>query len=278
MIASSRRDWIGRDASIIPDPDFAALAAAARATAQTQHRVVDQGRRMILVSPLLLEGVNPNLYNLGGLLCLKVDQERQLYAIYAAILKRGMVSASGILLVSLLLLAWVRSNLAQPILRVASFVRAFAAGASGPPPRIVGPLEVSQLTEDVGRMANALQQKQAALAASVERHSRLLKGAYDAILTADPETGQILEANNMFCRMFGYEPKETRTLTLSDLHPQEERPRLLAAYREASGSRGHGRFHGIPCVRRNGDSRIATGSRPRGLELRSDRVAMPLRA
>ena len=260
VIASSRRDWIGRDASTIPDPDFAALAAAARATAQTQHRVVDQGRRMILVSPLLLDGVNPNLYNLGGLLCLKVDQERQLYAIYAAILKRGMVSASGILLVSLLLLAWVRSNLAQPILRVASFVRAFAAGASGPPPRIVGPLEVSQLTEDVGRMANDLQQKQAALAASVERHSRLLKGAYDAILTADPETGQILEANNMFCRMFGYEPKETRTLTLSDLHPQEERPRLLAAYREASGSRGHGSFHGIPCVRRNGERFLVDAS------------------
>src|SRR5213596_3760527 len=64
----------------------------------------------------------------------------------------------------------------------------------------------------------------------------------------------------MFCRMFGYEPKETRTLTLSDLHPQEERPRLLAAYREASGSRGHGSFHGIPCVRRNGERFLVDAS------------------
>jgi len=260
VIASSRRDWIGHETSIIPDAEFAALAAAARATAQSQHRVVDQGRRMILVSPLLLEGVDPNLYNLGGLLCLKVDQERQLYAIYAAMLKRGMVSAFGILLVSLMLLAWARWNLAQPILRVAAFVRAFAAGAPGPRPRIVGPLEVSQLTEDVGRMANDLERKQAALTASVERHSRLLNGAYDAIVTADPKTGRILEANNMFCRLFGYEPGETRSLTLGDLHPQEERSRLLAAYRAASVSPGHGGFHGIPCVRKNGERFLVDAS------------------
>src|SRR5262249_45476685 len=81
IIASSRRDWIGGDESAIPDPDFAAVARAARSSAQAQHRLVDGGRRLILVSPLLLEGVNPNLSNLGGLLYLKVDQERQLYAI-----------------------------------------------------------------------------------------------------------------------------------------------------------------------------------------------------
>jgi len=252
VLASSRRDWIGRAASAIPDPDFAALAAAATATAQPQHRVVDHGRRVILVSPLLLEGVNPNLYNLGGLLCLKVDQERQLYAIYAAIVKRGIVSALGILLVSLLLLAWARSNLVQPILRVAAFARAFAAGATARPPHIVGPLEVAQLTEDVGRMVVDLEQKQTALTASVERHRRLLEGAYDAILTADPETGRILEANRMFCGLFGYQPEEIRDLTLSDLHPQEDRARLMEAYRAASVTPGHGGFHGVPCVRKDG--------------------------
>ena len=53
-----------------------ALGAASRA---------ERGTRMILVSPLLLEGVNPNLSNLGGLLYLKVDQQKQLYAIYARV-------------------------------------------------------------------------------------------------------------------------------------------------------------------------------------------------
>jgi PAS domain S-box-containing protein len=252
VIAASKRDWIGHDAAIIPDPDFAAIASVARATARAQHRLVDDGKRLILVSPLLLEGVNPNLSNLGGLLCLKVDQERQLSAMYVEILERGTVSALGILLVSLMLLVWVRAILAQPLLRVASFVRAFAKGAPGPPPRIAGTLEVAQLTEDVGRMAGDLDEKQAALAASMERHRRLLEGAYDAILTADPETGRVLEVNAMFCRLFGYTAEETRSLTLRELHPPEERDRLMQAYRAASAG-GHSGFHGIPCVRKNGD-------------------------
>ena len=252
VIAASKRDWIGHDATVIPDPDFTAIAATARNTARAQHRLVDDGRRLILVSPLLLEGVNPNLSNLGGLLCLKVNQERQLAAMYAEILERGVVSALGILLVSLMLLFWVRAILAQPLLRVASFVRAFAKGSPGPPPPSAGTLEVAQLTEDVGRMASDLGEKQAALAASMERHRRLLEGAYDAILTADPETGGLLEVNAMFCRLFGYTAEETRALTLRDLHPQEERDRLMQAYRAASAG-GHGGFHGIPCVRRNGE-------------------------
>ena len=256
VIASNKRDWIGGDESVIPDPGFTAVAAAARATAQVQHRLVDGGTRMILVSPLLLEGVNSNLTNLGGLLYLKVDQQRQLYAIYANILERGIVSALGILLISLILLLWVRANLAQPLLRVASFVREFAAGSSGAPPRAAGTREVAELTEDVARMAADLDEKQAALAASMERHRRLLEGAYDAILTADPESGRLLEVNNMFCCMFGYVREEAGSLTLRDLHPEEERERLLEAYGSAS-AKGQRSFHDLPCVRRNGERFLA---------------------
>src|SRR5213594_4337288 len=49
VIASNKRDWIGGDESVIRDPGFAAIAAAARTTAHAQHRLVDGGRRMILV-------------------------------------------------------------------------------------------------------------------------------------------------------------------------------------------------------------------------------------
>src|SRR5256712_10997771 len=256
IIASSKRNWIGRDESVVPDRDFPAIAAAARATAQAQHRLVDGGQRMILASPLLLEGVNPNLSNLGGLLYLKIDHQRQLYEIYAAILKRGIVSALGLLLVSLGLLLWVRAYLARPLLMIASFVRDFAAGTSGPAPRISGPREVAQLGEDVTRMIGDLEEKQAALAASMERHRRLLEGAYDAIVTADPESGRILEVNNMFCCLFGYAPEEARPLTLRDLHPKEERDRLMDAYRSASAT-GQRAFHDLPCVRKNGERFLA---------------------
>jgi len=256
IIASNRRDWIGGDESIIPDPDFAELVAAARATAQAQHRLVDGGTRMMLASPLLLEGVNPSLSNLGGVLYLKIDQRRQLHEIYAAIVKRGIVSALGILVVSLILLLWVRSHLARPLLRVASFVRDFAAGVSGPAPPSAGTREVAQLTDDVARMAGDLAEKQAALSASMERHRRLLDGAYDAIVAADPESGRILEANNTFCCLFGYTPEETRLLELRDLHPPEDRERLMEAYRSASVS-GKRAFHDLACVRKNGERFLA---------------------
>src|SRR5258705_4956066 len=111
-----------------------------------------------------------------------------------------------------MLMAWVQSYPATPLLRLAPFVRPFAAGLSGPQRRPAGTREIVQLTDDVARMAGDLEQKQSALAASTERHRRMVEGAYDAILTADPETGSILEVNNRFCQMFGYELAEVGAL------------------------------------------------------------------
>src|SRR5262249_59402259 len=81
---------------------------------------------------------------------------------------------------------------------------------------------------------------------------RVLEGAYDAIVTVDPDSGRLLEVNEMFCRMFGYAPHEAGLLTLHDLHPEEERERLMEAYRSAPhlGSRD---FHDLPCLRKNGE-------------------------
>ncbi|HEU4401945.1 MAG TPA: response regulator [Candidatus Polarisedimenticolia bacterium] len=250
VIASNRREWVGQDHAVIPEPAYEQVEKAAQATLQTQHRLVDGGKRMILVSPLLIQGTNPILFNSRGTLYLKIDQEKRLHEIYSAILRRGSVSAFGILLVSLFLLLWVRAILAQPILKVAGFLRRFAAGTAEEPPRVGGPLEVAQLVQDVGWMVRDLKEKQAALAASEERHRSLLEGAYDAILTVDPSTGRILEVNDMFCRLFGYRAEEVRSLDLMELHPQADRERMLRAYREAAA--GHPEFHDIPCVRKGG--------------------------
>src|SRR5439155_10046005 len=122
--------------------------------------------------------------------------------------------------------------------------------------RAAGTREVAQLTEDVARMAFDLAEKQAALAASTERHHRLLEAAHDAILTADPDTGRLLEVTNMFCCMFGYVPEQAGSLTLRDLHPEEEREGLMAAYRSATAA-GQRSFHDLPCLRRNGERFLA---------------------
>ncbi len=251
VIASNRRDWIGQDDAVIPEPAYAEVSTAARATFQTQHRLVDGGKRLILVSPLLVQGTTPILFNSRGTLYLKIDQERKLHEIYNTILTRGAVSALGILVISLFLLFWVRAILARPILSVASFLRAFAADSTETPPPVRGTKEVAQLIEDVRRMVRELKEKQAALLASEERHRLLLEGAYDAILTADPETGRLLEVNGMFCRLFGYTGEEARALTLKDLHAPESRGALMRSYAEAAAS-GQRDFHDIPCVNKQG--------------------------
>jgi PAS domain S-box-containing protein len=252
IIASNRREWIGRSDAVIPEASYSEVAGAARATFQTQHRLVDGGKRLILISPLLVQGANSILWNSRGILYLKIDQERRLREIYSAILARGAASALGILLISLSLLFWVRAILARPILWVASYLRGFAAGSPDPPPTVRGTREVAQLIEDVGKMVRDLKDKQAALLASEERHRRLLEGAYDAILTADPESGRILEVNDMFCRLFGYLPEEARALGLADLHVEEERRARMTAYAEAA-TLGHCDFHDVACVRKSGE-------------------------
>ena len=236
VIGANRRDWIGEEESAIAEPAFPEVAAEARLTFRTQHRLVDGGKRMILVAPLLVQGANPILSGSRGILYIKVDQERKLREIYGAILRRGTVSALGILLVSLFLLLWVREILARPILGVASFLRGFAAGSTEAAPRVAGPREVAQLVEDVGRRVRDLKEKRALLEASEERHRRLLEGAYDAILTVEPESLAILEVNDMFCRLFGYTPKEARRLALHELHPAEERDRLRRIYRDVAAA------------------------------------------
>ena len=252
VIGANRRNWIGEEESVITDPAFPGAAAEARLTFRTQHRLVDGGKRMILVAPLLVQGADPILSGSRGILYIKVDQERKLRQIYGAILKRGSVSALGILLVSLFLLLWVREILARPILGVASFLRGFAAGSAEPAPRVAGTREVAQLVEDVGRMVRDLKEKRALLEASEERHRRLLEGAYDAILTVEPQTLAILEVNDMFCRLFGYTPGEARRLALHELHPAEERDRLRPIYRDVAGA-GYRDFHDVACLRKGGE-------------------------
>ncbi|HXH28478.1 MAG TPA: PAS domain S-box protein, partial [Candidatus Polarisedimenticolia bacterium] len=252
IIASNRREWIGQPDTVIPEPSYRAVTERARATFQTQHELVDGGSRIVLVSPLLVQGDSAILWNSRGTLYLKVDHEEKLRQIYEALVRRGTVSALGILAVSLLLLLWVRAILARPILRVAAFLRRFAAGGADAPPAVEGPKEVAQLIEDVALMVRDLKEKRAALEASEERHRRLLEGAYDAILTVDPASHRILEANDMFCRMFGYGPAEARALSLLDLHPPHERESLARFYADAA-ERGLRSFHDVPCVTRDGE-------------------------
>ena len=55
----------------------------------------------------------------------------------------------------------------------------------------------------------------------------ILENAYDGIILADGETKKMLMANDAFCKMLGYELIEIPQLTVEDLHPKEDLPRIV---------------------------------------------------
>jgi signal transduction histidine kinase/ActR/RegA family two-component response regulator len=228
VIASSRREWIGRADEVVTEPTYREAAAAARASSRPQHRRVDEGRRMVLVSPVLFQGSAPILGGADrGVLYLKIDHERRMRAVVASILARGAFSALGLVAVSLFLLLWVRVILTRPILGVAERVRAIPEGGPRPALRVAGPSEVAQLIVDVDRMAGDLAAKEQALRASEEQ----LRQAQRMESVASLAGAMAHDFNNLLTGILGY-----ARLLLDRIGPGDPIRRQLAAI-EASAAR-----------------------------------------
>jgi two-component system, cell cycle sensor histidine kinase and response regulator CckA len=78
-----------------------------------------------------------------------------------------------------------------------------------------------------------------ALEESEEKYRKLIAGASDAILIADPETGILLEVNQKACELTGYAEEELVGRHQASLHPARDRERYLALFkRSAHGALG----------------------------------------
>jgi signal transduction histidine kinase/ActR/RegA family two-component response regulator len=228
VIASNRRDWIGRSDEVIAEPAYHEASAAARARTAAEHRRVDGGRSLVLVSPVLFQGTSPILSGGDrGVLYLKIDYERRMNQIVASILWRGALSAGGMIAVSLFLLLWVRMILTRPILEVAAHVRAIPAGGARPALVPSGPRELSQLAADVDRMARDLEANRNALRASEDQ----LRQANRMESVASLAGSMAHDFNNLLTGILGY----TRLL-LDRVGPGDPIRRQLAAI-ETSAAR-----------------------------------------
>lgn len=228
VIASNRRDWIGRGDEVIAEPTYRQAAAAARAKTSAEHRRVDGGRRLVLVSPVLFQGTSPILSGGDrGVLYLKIDYERRMNEIVSSILWRGAVSAGGLIAVSLSLLFWVRMILTRPLLEVAAQVRAIPAGGERPALATSGPRELSELAADVDRMARDLDANRRALQASEDQ----LRQANRMESVASLAGSMAHDFNNLLTGILGY----TRLL-LDRVGPGDPIRRQLAAI-ETSAAR-----------------------------------------
>lgn len=80
---------------------------------------------------------------------------------------------------------------------------------------IIAAIEVVEEITDTKRLQEQLK-------ASEEKYRRLFEGANDAIFIADPETGQLLDANRQAEKLIGRTKEEIRRMHQSQLHPPEE--------------------------------------------------------
>ena len=231
VVASNHEVWVGREAADLEIPGYQRVVAEAVRTGVTQHRLCDRGAHLILLAPVApAEGpgleADPRV-SAGGILYMKIDQERRLREISSGIVKRGVVSAFGIVAVSLLLYVWVRAILARPMLEIAAFVRALAAGETGTAPRSRGPLEVEALREDILALADNLDAKER----EIEASHRLVREAERMESVASLAGALSHDFNNLLTGILGY-----ARLLLDRIGPGDPIRRQLAAI-EASASR-----------------------------------------
>jgi len=70
--------------------------------------------------------------------------------------------------------------------------------------------------------------KEEALRESEQRFSAIFENAADGMLLVDIDTGRFLMGNRQMCEALGYGPEELRTLSVQDIHPQQDLPYVMA--------------------------------------------------
>lgn len=79
----------------------------------------------------------------------------------------------------------------------------------------------------VGRDVSAAHEAQERLRESEERYRTLFQQSPMAKIVYDRDTLQILDVNEVACRLYGYTHEEFKALTILDIRPVEERSKLL---------------------------------------------------
>lgn len=104
-----------------------------------------------------------------------------------------------------------------------------------------GWISASPIMDEAGKYAGALamvtditERKRAeeTLKASETKYRALIDNSVDGILLADPD-GNLVDINRQGERLLGYSNKELCGMTVARLHPQEELPRVQAAFSQA---------------------------------------------
>jgi PAS domain S-box-containing protein len=96
---------------------------------------------------------------------------------------------------------------------------------------------VAERTTELAKANEALRQSNDELRASYD-------GMFNGLLIVDSETKRVMKVNPSMCRLLGYSEKELLSMSVTDVHPADEVPRVLQRLQ----ARAEGRFHGYADV------------------------------
>ena len=121
-----------------------------------------------------------------------------------------------------------------------------------------------ELEEKVQDRTAELTAAHEALRQSNDELQSIYNGMSDGLLIADTETQQFVQANASICRMLGYSKKELLSKSVRDIHPAEDIPAVLEAFRMVSEGRRHGSVE-MPMLRKDGGTFVADISENRAI-------------
>jgi PAS domain S-box-containing protein len=134
-------------------------------------------------------------------------------------------------------LLWLANRLTRPIRELAVVSREFASGNSNMPlPRHYSRLdEVGSLICAFGEMRETLVNKTRELQVSEEKYRTLFETVGDAIFIFDPETFEILEANEATVKLYGYSREELIGMSCLQFSAEVEKSKIIEEKMEEEG-------------------------------------------
>jgi len=95
-----------------------------------------------------------------------------------------------------------------------------------------------------------LKEIEKAIKESEERYKALFQGATEGMIVADTETKEFKYANPTICRMLGYTEKEMKTMSVKNIHPEENLEYVFSDF-EAKARGEKTLSLGTPCLRKD---------------------------
>ncbi len=158
----------------------------------------------------------------------------------------GLVAAVTVLVV--LMTFFYARRLARPLTDLANAARAQSAGRFDATAPVAGPVEVAETAHAFNEMVGSLRRADESLLESEGRYRELFQNNPLPMWVYQLETFAFLDVNAAAIEHYGYTREEFLRMTIKDVRPQQDIPRLVDYVRELAMRTSQGGAVGTPGV------------------------------